>query len=109
MNCSHTLTSCTAARVNRRISVGWALISANATSDNSSSKAIETPDIENEHGVPWLIVYGISANTRAFWSLENARRVLGYEPQDDSELKFTDRIIQHLTVDDPAGPGKVGD
>ena len=73
------------------------------------SKAIETPNIENEHGVPWLIVYGISANTRAFWSLENARRVLGYEPQDDSELKFADRIIQHLTVDDPAGPGKVGD
>lgn len=73
------------------------------------AKAIETPDIANEHGVPWQIVYGISANTRAFWSLESARSVLGYEPEDDSELKFSDRIAQHLTADDPAGPGKVGD
>ncbi len=72
------------------------------------AKAIETPDITNEHGVPWLIVYGISANARAFWSLETARRVLGYEPQDDSEIKFAERIAQNLTVDDPAGPGKVG-
>ncbi len=73
------------------------------------SKAIETPNIENEHGVPWQVVYGISNNTRAFWSLEAARSVLGYEPEDDSELKFTDRILQNLTVDDPGGPGKVGD
>ena len=72
------------------------------------AKAIETPDITNEHGVPWLIVYGISANTRAFWSLETARKVLGYEPEDDSEIKFAGRIAQHLTVDDQAGPGKVG-
>ena len=72
------------------------------------AKAIETRDIANEHGVPWLIVYGISANTRAFWSLETARRVLGYEPEDDSEVKFADRISQHLTVDASAGPGKVG-
>ena len=72
------------------------------------AKAIETEDISNDHGVPWLIVYGISANARAFWSLETARRVLGYEPEDDSEIKFADRIAQHLTVDDQAGPGKVG-
>ncbi len=73
------------------------------------TKAIETPDISNEHGVPWLIVYGISANSRAFWSLETARNVLGYEPEDDSELKFANDIVGHLTVADPAGPGKVGD
>lgn len=73
------------------------------------AKAIETPDIANEHGVPWLIVYGISANSRAFWSLETARNVLGYEPEDDSELKFASDIAEHLTVADPAGPGKVGD
>ena len=73
------------------------------------SKAIETPDIANEHGVPWLIVYGISANTRAFWSLESARNVLGYEPEDDSELKFAADIAENLIVSDPAGPGKVGD
>ncbi len=73
------------------------------------AKAIETPDIANEHGVPWLIVYGISANARAFWSLETARNVLGYEPEDDSEIKFASDIADHLIVADPAGPGKVGD
>ena len=29
-------------------------------------KAIETSDIDNEYGIPWQIVYGISNNTRAF-------------------------------------------
>ena len=72
------------------------------------AKAIETPDITNEHGVPWLIVYGISANARAFWSLETARNVLGYEPEDDSEIKYADAIAKHLTGSDAAGPGKVG-
>ena len=72
------------------------------------AKAIETPDITNEHGVPWVVVYGLSANARSFWSLENARRVLGFQPEDDSELKFNDTIAKHLTVHDPAGPGKVG-
>ena len=43
-------------------------------------KAIETPDIERADGVPWLVVYGISGNTRAFWSLESARRVW-YKPK----------------------------
>ena len=71
-------------------------------------KAIETPDITNEHGVPWLVVYGISANARAFWSLESARNVLGYEPEDDSELKYAEAIAKHLTGSDAAGPGKVG-
>ena len=49
------------------------------------SKAIDTPHIENEHGIPWQVVYGISNNTRAFW-LANARKVLGYEPEDDRRL-----------------------
>jgi hypothetical protein len=73
------------------------------------SKAIDTPDIENEHGVPWQVVYGISNNTRAFWSLANARRVLGYEPEDDSEVKFA-KDIQGFLVGDGAtgGLGRVG-
>ena len=71
-------------------------------------KAIETPDIENEHGVPWQVVYGISDNTRAFWSLANARRVLGYEPDDDSEVKYAEDIRSFLAGDDEAGPGRVG-
>ena len=73
------------------------------------SKAIDTPNIENEHGVPWQVVYGISNNTRAFWSLANARKVLGYEPEDDSEVKFA-KDIQGFLVGDWAtgGLGRVG-
>lgn len=67
-------------------------------------KAIDAPQIENEHGVPFQIVYGISDNTRAFWSLVNARRVLGYAPQDDSELLYADTIRQLLA----ASPGRHG-
>ncbi len=32
----------------------------------------------------YVVVYGISANTRAWWDLEPGRRI-GYEPQDDAE------------------------
>lgn len=63
-------------------------------------RSIETPRIENEDGVPWLVVYGVSDNTRAFWSLANARRVLGYRPQDDSEVSYADDVRRLLT-----GPG----
>ncbi len=52
------------------------------------TKAIETENIDNEHGIPWHVVYGISNNTRAYWSLVNARRVLGYCPEDDAESRF---------------------
>ena len=73
------------------------------------SKAIDTPDIENEHGVPWQVVYGISNNTRAFWSLANARKVLGYEPEDDSEVKFAKDIHGFLVGDGATGGlGRVG-
>jgi NAD+ dependent glucose-6-phosphate dehydrogenase len=72
-------------------------------------KAIDTPNIENEHGVPWQVVYGISNNTRAFWSLANARKVLGYEPEDDSEVKFATDIQGFLVGDGATGGlGRVG-
>ena len=38
----------------------------------------------------YAVLYGISANTRAWWDLEPGRR-LGYEPQDDAE-RFADRV-----------------
>ena len=63
-------------------------------------RAVEATDIADAHGVPWLVVYGISDNTRAFWSLENARRLLGYAPEDDSEVTYADDIRRLLT-----GPG----
>ena len=72
-------------------------------------RGIETLNIENQHGVPWLVVYGISGNTRAFWSLESARRVLGYEPEDDSEVKYAEDIRRLLTNPDVSiGGGRVG-
>ena len=38
----------------------------------------------------FAVLYGISANTRAWWDLEPGR-ALGYEPQDDAE-DWADRI-----------------
>ncbi len=70
-------------------------------------RAVETPDISNEHGIPWLVVYGISNNTRAFWSLSSAREALGYAPQDDSEVKYRKDIQSFLFDQDVAG-GRVG-
>ena len=73
------------------------------------TKVIETPNIENEHGVPFHIIYGISNNTRAFWSLSNARSVFGYRPEDDSELRFAHIIKGWITGDNaPGGVGRVG-
>ena len=69
-------------------------------------RAVEAPDINNEHGIPWQVVYGISNNTRAFWSLANARQVLGYQPEDDAEVKFAS-LVQELLVDTGAG-GRLG-
>ena len=59
-------------------------------------KSIETPDIANEHGIPFQIFYGVSNNARAFWSIANARKVIGYAPQDDSEVAFADDIRRVL-------------
>ena len=59
-------------------------------------RSIETEDIRDERGVPFQIFYGISGNTRAFWGLDNARKVIGYEPQDDSESRFAESIARHL-------------
>jgi len=52
-------------------------------------RMVETPDITDEHGVPFLIVYGISGNTHRFWSLASAKaknrlRAPGRQP---SELR----------------------
>jgi nucleoside-diphosphate-sugar epimerase len=55
-------------------------------------RMVETERIEDDHGVPFLIVYGISGNTHRFWSIANARRVIGYAPEDDSQVNFADEI-----------------
>ena len=57
-------------------------------------KSIETPDIEDESGIPFQIFYGVSANTHNFWSIANARKVIGYAPEDNSQVNFADRIAE---------------
>lgn len=59
-------------------------------------KSIETENIQNEQGVPFQIFYGISNNPHAFWSIANARKVIGYAPEDNSEQRFADVIAKHL-------------
>ena len=71
-------------------------------------KSIVAPNIENERGVPWQVVYGISDNTRAFWSLSNARDVLGYAPQDDSEVTYADDVHAFLSGAGSDAVGRVG-
>ena len=57
-------------------------------------KSIETPDISNEHGVPFQVFYGVSGNTFNFWSIDNARRVIGYKPEDDSVIHFAEKVTR---------------
>ncbi len=59
-------------------------------------RSIETQQIEDEWDVPFQIFYGISGNTRAFWSIANARRLIGYEPEDDSEVRYADDVQRLL-------------
>lgn len=66
-------------------------------------KSIETPDITNEHGIPFQIFYGVSNNARAFWSIANARKVIGYAPEDDSEVSFADDIRRVLVEQESGG------
>jgi hypothetical protein len=62
------------------------------------AKSIEAEDIRNEDGVPFQIFYGVSNNTRGFWSIANAREVIGYAPEDDSETEFAEKTHQFITT-----------
>ncbi len=64
-------------------------------------KSIETDDIRDADGVPFQVFYGVSNNSRSCWSITNARKVIGYAPEDDSELVYADALRKHLTE-----PGK---
>ena len=46
--------------------------------------------------MPFQIFYGISDNSHAFWSIVNAREVIDYQPQDNSERRFVDLIAEHI-------------
>ena len=55
-------------------------------------KSIETENIDNEWGVPFQIFYGVSGNTFGFWKTDNARRIIGYEPEDDGAVRFAEHM-----------------
>jgi hypothetical protein len=55
-------------------------------------RCIEAESIDDTHGVPFQIFYGVSGNARSFWSITNARRIVGYAPEDDSEIAYADEI-----------------
>jgi hypothetical protein len=57
-------------------------------------KSIEAESIEDENGIPFQVFYGISGNTLNFWSLANAHKVIGYEPEDDSLVRFADKVSE---------------
>jgi len=61
-------------------------------------KSIEYENIRDEQGIPFQIFYGISANSHAFWSIANARKVIGYAPEDNSEIRFQELISRHIAA-----------
>ena len=61
-------------------------------------KSIEAEDIRDDQGIPFQIFYGISGNHHAFWSIANARQVIGYAPEDNSEVRFADWIQRHIAA-----------
>ena len=69
-------------------------------------KSIETECIEDKEGVPFQIFYGISGNDHNFWSIANARRVIGYAPEDNSSVRFIDAVADHVAAAKASGVGK---
>ena len=67
-------------------------------------RSLECGPLEDQWGVPFQIFYGVSNNTRAFWSIANARHIIGYHPEDDSELRYATDIARRLAT----SPGSLG-
>jgi uronate dehydrogenase len=55
----------------------------------------------------YAVIYGISANTRAWWDLEPGR-ALGYHPQDDAETYAAEIEAEPETDADDAEAAHVG-
>ena len=71
------------------------------------TRAIETEDISNSDGVPFIVCYVVSENTRRFMSIENSRRILDYKPEDDAEVIWAEDVRNALAGENPH-PGRVG-
>jgi uronate dehydrogenase len=55
----------------------------------------------------FAVLYGISANTRAWWDLEPGH-ALGYEPEDDAEQHAARLEAEPRTADDEEEAARVG-
>jgi uronate dehydrogenase len=55
---------------------------------------IEKDKVCDENGFPFLLVYATSDNYNRIWSLRNARRLLGFKPEDSSYNDFSERAKQ---------------
>ena len=67
-------------------------------------RCVDAPSVEDRFGVPFQIFYGVSDNARTFWSTTSAREVVGYAPQDDSEVRFADEIARMLAREQDRPP-----
>ena len=65
---------------------------------------IETEDIRDENGIPFLVIYGISGNTHRIWSIANAIEKIGYRPEDNSQVKFAEKIAEVAKAPRIKGP-----
>ena len=55
-------------------------------------KSIEAEDIADRFGIPFQVFYGISGNTHRFWGITDAMKNIGYAPEDDSSVKFAEKV-----------------
>ena len=90
----------------RRTSATWGPTSARGTSSSSSCARSRRSRSPTSSASRSRYFYGVSDNTRAFWSIANARRLIGYEPEDDSETRFAEGIRRLLI--EPGANGRVG-
>ena len=87
----------------------WGPTSAPGTLRSSSPGPSRRPTSRTRTACPGRWSTASATTPRAFWSLSNAREILGYEPQDDSEVKYADDIRGFLVGSNATGgPGRVG-
>ncbi|MBM3264000.1 MAG: NAD(P)-dependent oxidoreductase [candidate division Zixibacteria bacterium] len=75
--------------------------SALRTSRRCLSTWLSVPDLVqlfglciDTEGLKFEIFHGISGNTRRYWDIYHAQRVLGYSPQDNAE-RFAAEVVTH--------------
>ena len=59
-------------------------------------KSIEAETIENDYGIPFQIFLRHQRQRAHFWTISNARKKIGYEPEDNSQVKFAAQLSKVL-------------